>query len=557
MKYLPTFFSGKIYRLFIVFLFLLFAGNSYSQTWNPLGTGTSGNVNAVIVYNGTLVAAGNFTTAGGNTVNNIAAWNGTSWSPLGTGTNGVVYALAIFGNQLTVAGGFTTAGGNPSNRIARWNGTNWTPLGLGTNDTIYSLAVYSNSLRAAGKFTTAGGVTCTRIARWDGTNWFAMGTGLNNNGYAMVVSGANLVIGGSFTTAGGNTANRITSYNGATYSQFGNGVDNGQVLALALSGTTVFVGGTFTTIGGVTVNNIARWSGTNWNTVGTGITGTVKSFYVNGTSVVVGGSFTNAGGTAVDNIALWGGSSYTTVGTTGLTGGTPSVNGMTLWSNVFIAGGSFTTATDVSVAANNVAGFGSVPVAPLLVSPADGATNQSVTPVLDWTDVGGATTYGVQVSGTPNFTTTLVNASNLATSTYTVPGGILANNVTYFWRATAANGLGTSPFSLVRFFTTGLVGIINNQQIPLSFKLYQNYPNPFNPATTIKFDLPANNNSGAKLNFTIYDIEGKTVASLLNQDYAAGQWEIFFNASDYPSGVYFYKLTAGNYTAVNKMMLIK
>ena len=93
--------------------------------------------------------------------------------------------------------------------------------------------------------------------------------------------------------------------------------------------------------------------------------------------------------------------------------------------------------------------------------------------------------------------------------------------------------------------------------MPIKFNLYQNYPNPFNPVTKIKFDLPANVTNGSKLNFTIYDIEGKTVALLLNQDYVAGKWEISFDASNYPSGVYFYKLTAGNYSAVNKMMLVK
>src|SRR5207249_531375 len=127
---------------------------------------------------------------------------------------------------------------------------------------------------------------------------------------------------------------------------------------------------------------------------------------------------------------------------------TSTVEGITLWSNVLIAGGTFATAGASMVGANNIAGYGSVPTAPTTVSPSCGATFQSVTPVLDWTDVTGASTYGVQVSISPNFTTTVVNVNNLPASTYTVPGGILALNVTYFWRANAANGLGAGPYSL-------------------------------------------------------------------------------------------------------------
>ena len=210
------------------------------------------------------------------------------------------------------------------------------------------------------------------------------------------------------------------------------------------------------------------------------------------------------------------------------------------------------------VPANNVAAYGSTPAAPTLISPADGATGVILSPTLDWGDVSLASTYGVQVSTNPNFNTFIINTSGLSTSTYTFsPQSPLINNTTYFWRVNASNGLGTSAFSLVRFFTTGPVGIINTQEIPTVFKLHQNYPNPFNPVTRIRFDLPANSVIGSGLELVIFDINGKEVKKLLNTEYAAGIWEIDFDATDLSSGIYLYRLNAGSYSAINKMILIK
>ena len=100
----------------------------------------------------------------------------------------------------------------------------------------------------------------------------------------------------------------------------------------------------------------------------------------------------------------------------------------------------------------------------------------------------------------------------------------------------------------------GFVGIIsNNSEIPNNYDLWQNYPNPFNPTTNIIFHLPKSGNVTIK----IFDITGKLVSELLNSELEAGSHNIDWNASDYPSGVYFYKITAGNFTSVKKMMLVK
>jgi subtilisin family serine protease len=98
---------------------------------------------------------------------------------------------------------------------------------------------------------------------------------------------------------------------------------------------------------------------------------------------------------------------------------------------------------------------------------------------------------------------------------------------------------------------TGFNG--NQGLIPHSYNLYQNYPNPFNPSTIIKYDLPQTGFVSLK----IYDALGREITSLVNNQQEAGVHEIVWNAKDFTSGVYFYKLQSGEYTATKKLMLIK
>lgn len=102
----------------------------------------------------------------------------------------------------------------------------------------------------------------------------------------------------------------------------------------------------------------------------------------------------------------------------------------------------------------------------------------------------------------------------------------------------------------------GAVGIepVLQAEIPTSFSLSQNYPNPFNPSTNISFEIP----SKQKISLIIYNILGRSVAVLLNDVLSAGNYNYAFDASNLPSGVYFYKLSVGNeFSQTKKMLLIK
>lgn len=90
-------------------------------------------------------------------------------------------------------------------------------------------------------------------------------------------------------------------------------------------------------------------------------------------------------------------------------------------------------------------------------------------------------------------------------------------------------------------------------EIPEEYSLEQNYPNPFNPVTNIRFDVAKSSNVILK----IYDPAGNEIAVLVNESLNAGTYNYDFNAANYPSGVYFYVLTAGEFTSTKKMVLIK
>ena len=89
--------------------------------------------------------------------------------------------------------------------------------------------------------------------------------------------------------------------------------------------------------------------------------------------------------------------------------------------------------------------------------------------------------------------------------------------------------------------------------VPSTFELSQNYPNPFNPTTTISFSLPLKSFATLK----VFDITGREVASLINEELSAGKYSQSWNALNVSSGVYFYRLEAGSFVQTKKLVLLK
>ena len=85
------------------------------------------------------------------------------------------------------------------------------------------------------------------------------------------------------------------------------------------------------------------------------------------------------------------------------------------------------------------------------------------------------------------------------------------------------------------------------------FRLQQNYPNPFNPSTNIQYAI----GSRQFVSLKVYDILGREIATLVNEEKPAGNYELEFDGTALPSGVYFYQLKAGNFVETKKMILIR
>jgi hypothetical protein len=97
-------------------------------------------------------------------------------------------------------------------------------------------------------------------------------------------------------------------------------------------------------------------------------------------------------------------------------------------------------------------------------------------------------------------------------------------------------------------------GISNqNSEIPEAYSLSQNYPNPFNPSTNVELRIPKDGFVTLKL----FDALGREVQNLVEGTFKAGSYKIFIDGSSLSSGLYFYKMTAGEFTSTRKMMLIK
>lgn len=112
----------------------------------------------------------------------------------------------------------------------------------------------------------------------------------------------------------------------------------------------------------------------------------------------------------------------------------------------------------------------------------------------------------------------------------------------------------TNAMNQIAIFDTIDVGISSiGTEIPEKYNLYQNYPNPFNPTTNIKFDVPAASFTSLK----VYDINGREIAELVNQNLQAGRYEYSFNAASLSSGIYYFKLVSGEFNQIKKMILLK
>ena len=218
-------------------------------------------------------------------------------------------------------------------------------------------------------------------------------------------------------------------------------------------------------------------------------------------------------------------------------------------------GGSYGAFSAVDTFTVNPGSFN--PITPLVGGP-NNVMISSTSPVLSWVlpvAPPNGITYELEVADNQEFTNSML-FQNLTVARQSLQG--LAPNKSYFWRVRSKMQTESSSYSFYstmgRFRTAdGATDIKETVELPKEFNLSQNYPNPFNPSTMIRFAVPADVN----VKLDVYNTLGEKVAELVNGPMTAGSYEVPFNASNFPSGIYFYRIEAGSNVAIRKMILMK
>lgn len=148
-----------------------------------------------------------------------------------------------------------------------------------------------------------------------------------------------------------------------------------------------------------------------------------------------------------------------------------------------------------------------------------------------------------------------IDSGNNWTEIYT-PDTTKINDIQF---VDSLNGWAVGDNGQILKYNSLISNIENNySEKPYTFTLYQNYPNPFNPKTIIKYEIPSNVKSQtSNVRLVVYNALGKEIATLVNENQNSGNYSIEFDGSNFPSGIYFYKLITDNFSQSRKMIILK
>ncbi|MCI0474073.1 MAG: T9SS type A sorting domain-containing protein [Ignavibacteria bacterium] len=352
-----------------------------------------------------------------------------------------------------------------------------------------------------------------------------------NNGTSWTFSGApdqfvhSLLASGINTYAGTEFGVYLSTNYGNSWVQINNGSIGLNVRGLIDFGNNIFKG----TDGGVymTSNNGVNWIYRSYGLVSQGIVTGFASIGGNLYACALGGAYltTNSG------------NNWTTInnGITNLTANSIIVSGNNLFLGTYFGGVYFSSDYGVS-----------------WISRSSGLENKSVS--------------CLAASGSNIFAGTLDKNGVLLTTNnglnwLPVNQGLSGNSLTIYSLMVYDNYLyAGTEYRLWRRPLSQMIGIQSiSEEIPSSYNMYQNYPNPFNPSTKIRFDVGKTENGKQKTvtKLIVFDITGREIATLVNEHLQPGSYEVTFECSKLTSGVYFYKLTTGEFSDTKRMILLK
>jgi hypothetical protein len=564
------------------------------NSWSALGSGVNSWVNALTVYDGKLIVGGDFTTAGGVAANRIACWDGINWSSLGSGMNDDVLDLTVYDSALIAGGTFTAAGSKQSVHTARWmrkstqtySGPVWyvsntgsDPWYCGSNDQPFktvSRAIASsqsgdtilvaagtyyevNSLDFSGKnlvLRAADGPDQTFLRPYGTRRVFHFHSGEDSTAVVdgFTITGGQAGQGGAILLAEGSnptiTNNTITG-NRAMISDSAD-LPHPWSPLIAQGGAIYCDSGVRPTISFNTiVDNEARFAMSEGE-------GATPGRAVGGAIYCVGAAPLLKGNVFARNRVCFDDSLETG------SGGAVYLKGsnVTLVSNTFVCnstqfspdravrgygGGVYCDSSNISVinclfAYNNGGGlYGSrMSTGSCSISCSNLYGNECV--MGDWESLPSQARINGNMSTNPLFCDTSGKDFHLTTTSPCAP----ANNSCGV--LIGAREVTCSPTDVSDESTT----------LPTSFALYQNYPNPFNPTTSIEYSVPIR----AHVTVEIFNLLGQHVRTLVDQMKSPGKYKVEWDGTDVTgktvsTGVYLYRLTAGDFVETKKMVLLK
>lgn len=474
-------------------------------------------VSSMAISGSTLYVGGNFTFIGGAARKCIAALDAATgetkgWDPNLIGGNPArdvfpsVFALAISGSKLFAGGAFSGVGVAARYNIAAFdarsgNLTDWDPSAGGP---VYALAVSDSTVYAGGDFGGIGGAARHSLAAINTSTGMATSWNPNIDSpypfvWSLAVSDSIVYVGGTFQSVDGVERNNLVAIDRTTGRATGWNPDaNGHVRGIAISDSAVYVRGDFTSISGVPRNYIAaidaRTGGVmDWNP---SVNGTVDALAISSSQVFVGGEFTSIDGLERNYIAALDASKGAV--TSWNPNASAPVAALAISGSIVYAGGDFTS---IGGEMRNY------------LAALDIATGNATGWIPD--------TYAAVANLTLDATNRRI---------YIVGGGL---------------GLASLALDLSN-------DVADADGVPHEFSLSQNYPNPFNPSTTIEYYIPKT----VHVNLRIYNLLGQFVALLVDEVRIAGNHRIVWRPTNLGSGIYYYHIDAGKYSAVKKLMLI-
>ena len=485
------------------------------------------NINFDPSFVSSIAVSGTDIFAGTNNGLFISTNDGTNWNQSNTGlTNSQIQSLFVFSNSEGMTNLLAGTGGGGVFRSTNY-GTNWSYASNGLLTVGINTFAVSDSTIYAG--TNFGGIF---LSTDNGENWTPINSGLEVSGKnisggawgncyinTIGVSGKYLFAG----TWGGGVF--LSTNNGESWNKADSGLTNYDINAFAFNNEGIFAGtskGLF-----LSTNN-----GSNWNMVDLGIgdNPSVLSLAVFDKNLFVGtNKFGNdMGGVyhSTDDGKTW--------PTHNNTGPYQSVCNLVVSGNNILAG---TYYDGVFISSDNGLNWTPVDI---------GLTSKSINALYSYN-------YKLLV-GTYNGNNIFLSTNN-ASNWYEFNAGLTDDIYIYAFES-FGNYIfaGTSQGIWKRPVSEMITSVKKNKNMsPRVFSLSQNYPNPFNPTTTITYQTP----KSGFVSLKVYDMLGREVETLVNEEKVAGSYGVRFDGENLPSGIYFYKLQAGSYISVKKMILLK